>query len=356
MKHVVVLINQLGIGGAERVAVDEVNELHRQGVQVTLITLARERETSYLADCRIPDERRVFLPHGSLYNLRSLLRLTLLLRKLDPDLLVTHLWFANTVGRVAARLANVPTIAFEHNVYDRVKTWKQFFVDRLLQGWCRKIAAVSEDVRNSLAARGIRKERIVVIDNGIDLARYSGAVPGSLRKEIGAAADETIFLFVGRLIEQKGVDVLLSAFAGVSNARLVLAGDGPDRTALVRQMEAAGIQEQVVFLGVRNDIPSLLKAADCLVLPSRWEGLGLVVPEALAAGLPVIVADFPAGKDMVGDGRAGLVVPREDVGALQDAMMRMCDSSFRKKIAACAPKAADRFSIHRHVAILLSYA
>lgn len=358
MRPIAVIINNLGFGGAERLVVDEVNELHRRRIAVILITLRPEGEArTFMQSCTIPAAQRYHIPFASLFDARGYFKLVSLLRRAKTDTVITHLWFSNTIGRIACFFARAPrVISFEHNVYDRVKTGKQFLIDRLLQGLSARIVAVSEAVRDSLVAHRISAGRIIVIENGIDLARYREARPANVRHEKNLG-NETLFLFVGRLIEQKGVDILLDAFAHVGGGYLLIAGDGIKRSALENRSRNLEIDSRVFFLGARNDVPSLMKAADCLVLPSRWEGQGIVIPEAFAAGLPVIIADFPAGHQMVKNGENGIVVPRENAAALRDAMELMrTDAKLRQKLANAAKREAGRFGIQRHTDKLLSYA
>ncbi len=354
---IVIIIKQLGIGGAERLAVDEVNELFRRGVPVTLVTLKREGVNSYMQNCLLPEDNRVCINFRSLLDINSWSKLIIYLRSYRPDLVITHLWFSNTIGRIAAFLAGAPHVfSFEHNVYIQVKTRKQFFIDWLLQTFSTRIIAVSEAVRDSLVELRIHPRRIIVIENGIDLARYREAETSNIRAEKNLGSS-FIFLFVGRLIEQKGVDILLNAFKAINNATLLLAGDGTERSVLEQKAHDLGITSNVFFLGVRDDIPELMKAADCLVLPSRWEGQGLVVPEAFAAGLPVIISDFPAGVSLVHNGGNGLVVQRENATQLAQAMETMqFNSELRFKYAENGARDATRFSIVRHIDTMLAYA
>lgn len=356
MRKIAVVINNLGFGGAERVVVDEVNELYRRGVDVRLITLRSEPDSSYAGDLRIPDDRRTCIAFPSLLHISSWRTLIAFMRMHRFDMVVTHLWFANTVGRVVSRLVSVKTVvAFEHNVYDRVKTPQQFIVDRFLQRWTTRVAAVSEAVRDSLITHGIDKEKIVVIDNGIELSRYSNAGSSEIRVQLGIG-DETLILFVGRLIAQKGVDVLIDALSRLPSGRLCIVGDGVMRKGLEAQAKKMGVAARVAFLGKRSDVPSLMKSSDCLVLPSRWEGLGLVIPEAFAVGLPVVTTDFPAALAMITSGENGIVVPKDDPERLAQAIEQMLDRNFRKRLAAAALGSAARFSIQRHIDTLLSYA
>lgn len=272
------------------------------------------------------------------------------LRRINPDVLFTHHWFANTVGRLAALLAGVQVIAFEHSVYDAMKSRRQFFLDWLLQFVSAHIVAVSYSVRDSLLAHGIRESRISVIQNGIALRRYTPRVTCEPRKEF-------TFIFIGRLIGDKAVDVFLEALAKVRDARALIVGAGPEERALKEQSLRLGMSDRVQFLGARSDVPALLHTADALVLPSYREGFGLVAIEARAAGLPVILSDFPASTEVIEDGIQGIIVPRGDVDALAEALRSLSEDVNRyRRLAIAAPKGLERFSIERHIDELIAVA
>ncbi len=353
--RIAVIINNLGFGGAERLAVDEVNELYRRGVPVVLITLRPERKAGSFTDlCILPTEQRRYIPIHSVYDVRGYVVLASFLHREKFSVVVSHLWFANAIARAAAFLARIPVrISFEHNVYDNVKTKRQFFLDRILQRLSTRIVAVSQAVRESLIIHNIDARRIVVIENGIDLNRFHDVVPSNVRREKNLG-DTFLFLFVGRLIHQKGVDILLNAFARVADAHLLIAGDGVERAALEERSHALGIDSRVTFLGARDDIPALMKTVDCFVLPSRWEGVGIVLFEAMASGLPIIVSDFGAAREVVNDGVSGLIVPIGDVDSLVRAMNRMnTDPQLRFRLLHAGETEITRFSITRHVDTLL---
>lgn len=299
----------------------------------------------------MPVEHLVCIPFRNPFDFGGWIALTRYLRLRRPDLVITHLWFSNFIGRIAGVLIRLRVLPFEHNVYDTVKTWKQFASDRLLQHMSRDIIAVSAAVKESLIRHGISDRKISVVENGISLSRYRDAVAC----EQFDMSEGPHYLFVGRLIRQKGVDVLLRAFQHVRGT-LLIAGDGVDRESLTRLARETGIEERVSFLGIRHDIPCLMKSSWCVVLPSRWEGQGLVIPEAYAAGTPVIVTDFPAAQGLVEDGVQGFVVPREDASSLASALKKIADPSQHAVLARNAAAAAARFSIERHIDIVLSYA
>ena len=143
-----------------------------------------------------------------------------------------------------------------------------------------------------------------------------------------APASGRTILAAGRLIRQKGFDLLIEAFRqlGDRDARLMIAGSGPEEEALRRQIAAAGLADRVRLAGYAPDIRPLLDEARLFVLPSRFEGYGAVIVEALGAGRPVIAtASTPAVEDVLTDPARGLVVPIEDIPALAHALRELLD-------------------------------
>jgi len=155
-------------------------------------------------------------------------------------------------------------------------------------------------------------------------------------------------VLVARLVEQKGVDILIDAFARVADRlpdwRLDLVGDGPLRERLEAQARRAGIAERVSFHGHQADPFPFLYAASVFVLPSRFEGMPNAMLEAMGVGLAIIVSDASPGPlELIRHGETGLVFPTGDAGALADAILRLCgDSALRERFAAAAEaRAAD---------------
>ncbi len=358
-KKILIIINNLGIGGAERLVVDDINEMLRIGVDVSLITLAPEPQKSFYNELKLPPEQRVCVPFGSFFNIFSWIKLLHAIRRLKPAMVITQLWYANTIGRIAARCVGVPIVlTFEQNVYDTVKTKKMFFVDWLLQNLSTKIIAVSQTVKKSLVAHSIKKSKIDVLYNSVDVSKFEVLNNiFNIKKEFHISDSAFVFVFIGRLIHQKAVDVLIRAFKTVSeDSHLIIVGQGREREKLENLVSKTDITSRVTFVGIRNDIPQLLLASGCFVLPSRYEGLPLVLAEACAAGVPIIVSDFEAAQEVIINEVNGLIVPREDSEKLATAMNRIVkDESLRVKLAAGAKKTSDQFSISHHVRAILRY-
>lgn len=186
---------------------------------------------------------------------------------------------------------------------------------------------------------------ITVIPTGIDVAHFSaGRRDEGWRAELLGAAGGKAVLLVSRLAREKNVELAFAALAatGDPTVHLVLAGDGPERPALEIAARAAGLGSRVHFLGhvEREHLPKLYASADAFVFPSVTETQGLVLAEALVAGLPVVAVDTPASRDVLGEG--GLLVAPEAAalaGALQRALSRGVPSQ------SAAHLAQSRFSV-----------
>ena len=338
------------MGGVQRLILDEAEEFARRGTEVWLIVFEPIDTHNTLIRDQISVDHVLYIPYNRMRDVRAFIQTVQTLRRIKPDVLFTHHWFANTVGRLAALCTGVRSIAFEHSVYDTVKSRRQFLLDWLLQFVSAYIVAVSHSVKDSLLAHGIRQSNVVVIQNGIALHRYASSATHEPRKEF-------TFIFIGRLIGDKAVDIFLEALARVRGARALIVGTGPEDQALRAQSVRLGMSDRVQFLGARSDVPALLHSADALVLPSYREGFGLVAIEARAAGLPVILSDFPASREIIEDGVQGIIVPRGDADALAGALHSLsADSKLYHQLASASPHGLDRFSIERHVDEIITIA
>jgi glycosyltransferase involved in cell wall biosynthesis len=189
------------------------------------------------------------------------------------------------------------------------------------------IICVSRAVRDSFAAAGIRGDRLRVVRNGIEITSPPSVDRREIRRRLGIADDATMVLTVARFTEQKGHRVLLNAIPGVvarvPRARFVWVGEGTLRGELQAEVRGRGLADSVRFTGRRDDVPELLAAADAFALPSRFEGLPLVVLEAMAAGLPVVATRASGTAEAIEDGVEGRLVEQHDAAAFGEALVEV---------------------------------
>ncbi len=249
-------------------------------------------------------------------GIRAVARLVPLVRR--ADVVHTHLFAGDTWGRIAAAITGHPAVVTtEHNI-DRDETWQRPI--RELLAPIATTVAVSEAVARASPAADTR-----VIANGIDLARFTAPHRGG-----------SGILGVGRLVPQKGFDVLARAVpAGV---RVRIAGEGAMRIP----------HPDIEWLGRRENVPDLLAAADILVVPSRWEGFGIAALEGMAAGVPVVASNVDGLAELVGN--AGVLVPPGDAPALHDALTALlADPARRADLSQKGRERAAGFGIDRTV-------
>ena len=205
-----------------------------------------------------------------------------------------------------------------------------------------RVLCVSGGARQSHAEAGVPAERLCVVQNGIPRPG-SLALPNELgiRRELGLPDAARLVLTVGRFTEQKGYDIYLDAapavLDAVPDAHLLWAGDGPLFEPMRAEVEQRGFAHRLHLLGRRSDVPALMAAADLFALPSRFEGLPLVVLEALAAGLPVVGTRVVGTEEAVLDGETGRLVPPENADAFAAALVdALRDDDRRRRWAEAA--------------------
>jgi glycosyltransferase involved in cell wall biosynthesis len=262
----------------------------------------------------------------------------------SPDLVHTSLFDADLAGRVAAFIRGTPTLCSLVNEpyppaafdVEPVRKWKLRLVqgiDRALARWATSaVHAITEGVATAAEPRlGIAPGRIRTVPRGRSRARLghgSAERARQVRHRLGWG-EEPIILNVARQEPQKGQIHLLEAMPAVlevlPNARLVLVGrEGRSTAELWRRRDELQLGPHVDHLGVREDVPDLLAAADVFAFPSLYEGLGGAVIEAMALGTPIVASDIVALREVLDGGRCGLLVPPAASGSLAEAIVRLC--------------------------------
>ncbi len=320
---VALAITDLDVGGAERAMVALATGLDRRRWDPSVVVLGGEGALSApIRAAGIPVECLDVDPRRPDRAIRALARA---LRRSRPRLVQSFLFHANIAARLAGPLSGNPWVVGGLRVAERQRRW-HLTLDRLTGRLATGSVCVSEGVRRFSREVGrLDPDRLAVIPNGVDPAPFDRA-GGVDRASLGVPPGSPMVLYVGRLDPQKGLNVLLEAAGKVVAARpdwhLVLVGDGPDRDALrLRAGSIPGLADRIRWLGRRDDVPGLLKAADLLVLPSLWEGMPNAVLEAMAARRAVVASAVEGSEDLVVPGRTGWLVPPGDADALAGALL-----------------------------------
>lgn len=357
-RRVLSLVNDWQPGGAQRVAVAQAMALDRTRYESELVSLeivpgGRAAEPAQVAGLKT---HRLRAPGESLAT--AAWRLAQLLRHDPPAVLHTHLAAAGIVGRALARATGRQAprlVATLHNASDfeeRRETWLRR-LDRRTLAACPRIVCVSAAVQEAFArARPGLAERTVVVHNGIDVLAFrpDPAARAETRSALGYAPAHVVLGAVARLERRKGLDFLLEvgaiACARVPGLRLLLVGDGPERAELEARASAPALLGRVTFVGAREDVRPYLAAMDLFAAPSRSEGLGVALIEALAAGRPVLGANVGGIPEIVEDGVCGRLLPGGDLEAWALAIVALAgDPAERARLAAAAPLRAAAFTL-----------
>ncbi len=319
-------ITDLDAGGAERTLVQIVTRLNRRRWSPHVFCLSSEGVlVAALREAGVPvtcfGARRW-------WNVGVVFRLARHLKRFKPAILQTFLYHANLIGRCAGRIAHVPHIVSGIRVAERRSRYR-LWLDRITQRWVDKHVCVSRGVAEfSIQVGKLDANKVTVIPNGVDFARFANAKPADL-SEFAIPVNHKTVLCVGRLDPQKGTMILLEAFTQFARERgdvhVLFVGSGPLEDDLRAFVTTQALQEKVHLAGQRDDVPQIMRASDCLVLASLWEGMPNVVLEAMAAGLPIICTAVEGTAELLRHGDNALLVPVGDAAALRQALENLFD-------------------------------
>jgi len=325
------LVEDLRLGGMERLVADLVRGQRDRGYGVEVVCLKRNGET---ADQLRREGFHIAIAGVDRVRPGSLLKLRSILRPSGPDVVHCHGLPAGTFGRLALLGSGIGTLVHIHTQVSVAHsiTPRMARRERRLARLPGILLAISESVRSDLAEEvGIRAERIVVLSGGVpDMAAPERALA---RTRFGLEPSDFAVVCVASLKRHKGQDTLVRATARLEGVKLLLAGEGPFREELIRLAEELGAAGSVRFLGHVEEVPALLAASDAVALAS-WprEGLSLALIEALRAGRPAVVSDVGGLPEVIEDGVNGYVVPPKDPAAFRDAIERLLDPSVREEM------------------------
>lgn len=253
-------------------------------------------------------------------------------------------------GGVAARLAGVPAIIPRRGIdYPLKNRWRYRFAYNVL---ATRVLANSHATKKALLqnAPWLDAQRIEVIHNGLEVEAFAQSAHGSLREEWQIAEHAPVLGFVGQLDERKGIGVLLSAFEVIHErmpeARLVFAGEGPLREMIESEIRDRGWERHVLLAGFVENVAAVMQTIDVLVLPSYWEGFGIVIIEAMACGRPVITTNISSMPEIVVHGQTGYLIPPGEPHALAEGAIALLQNpSLRARMGQAAKqRVAEHFS------------
>lgn len=334
-------------------------DLNGGGAQRTTINLVRhwpdDRPHPTLAVASASGAARVWLTGidpvdlGSGRLRWSLLPLRRLIRRERPDIVFSTMVGANIVAAASMIGLRSPPILVVRETSHRARSTLSFAQRAAIGHAYRRavaVVALSEGVRMELLEYyRLKPERVIKIHNPVDVDAFHSRASGSAHPWQG---DGPMVVAAGRLVRQKGFDILLRAFAYMpaADTRLAILGEGPDREAIATLAGELGLTNRVLMPGHVADPGPWYAHAATFVLSSRWEGFGHVLVEAMACGAPVVAFDCPHGPaDIIEHGHTGLLVPPQDVHALAESLGRLVgNQEFAGRLRDAGQRAARRFS------------
>lgn len=327
------LLSSFGMGGQERVALDLARVQVRGGHRVLAISLAPLPHGPLADEFRAAGAEVVSVPKGDGVDVTLVVRLARALRQAGVRLVHTHNPQPLIYGAPAARLAGARLVHSKHGV--NPDKGRKLLLRRAAARLADRYVAVSSLTADAArAAHEVPERKLRVVDNGVDLSRFAADAParGALRGQLGVPEGGVLVGTVGRLMPEKAQDLLIDALAPHlgEGLQLALVGAGPDEAALKARAAALPGARFVHFLGLRKDVPRVLAAFDVFALSSRYEGLPLVIPEAMAMRLPVVATRVGGVPGVVVEGETGYLVPSGDAAAFGARVVELAGDPARR--------------------------
>ena len=302
-----------------------------------------ERKVFYLSDKK---QIRTF-------SLSCLFKLVRFLKEQKVDIIHCQTHKTTIYGTLAAIMAHTPVVLSHVHGLNRSRGLRRKLVNLLLFRRVNRIIPVADKVKDDVLRSNwlLPEDKLFVLENSVDYERFANVPAGrqEIRTELGLPLNAFVYGTIARFGPYKGHNFLIEAFKKVkgrlSSAHLLLVGEGPLKEQLKGNVAVTGLCQSIYFLGYRNDIPRLLGALDCFVLPSIGsEGMPRVILEAMATGVPCIATDVGGNSEIINSKDVGVLVRPNDSSALAEAMISIANMP-EQEIINLVEKAKDR--IHR---------
>jgi glycosyltransferase involved in cell wall biosynthesis len=363
MIRVMHVITRLTLGGAADNTLRQLDTMTRGGYDAALALGIAASDESFVErarrqPCRLIDVSTLGREPAPGRDVLALAGLVRLLRRERPAIVHTHTSKAGFIGRLAARLTGIPAVIHQphghifYGYYGRAVTAFYVALERMAARWSDRLVTLTDREIDEHLALGIgRRSQFVTVPSGVPTAELRARAPAraAARAVLELPADAFVVAALGRLVPVKGFDLLVEAMpallAAVPAARAVVIGDGPEQASLSSLAQRLGVRDRVRLYGPSADPAAILAAADVLAAPSRNEGMGRALVEAMALGVPVVAAEVGGIASVVGQDEAGRLIPPDDAPALAAALIELGrDRTLRGKLAEVARARAETFS------------
>ena len=347
-------IGRMSAGGAEKLLAHQLRVINKNKFDPYLLTLFPEQKESFEKEVFLDAAHWKRMAFSSLFDLRSWFNLRVFLRKEKFDVVVTSLFSANLIVRLAAISAGVPVIAsYEHNLYPDKRNW-QIWADWFLAGWTDIIFTDAQSVKDFTARQeGIDRNKFFVLYHPPLIFEKPAFSEKEFRKKFDLPANAKIILTVSRLVEEKGHSYLIDADKKVlekySDAYFLLVGWGPLENSLKLKVKSEKLERRVILTG-RLDIKDILPYADIYVEPAVTVDIGIALLEAMKEGKPIVssrVGEIPV---FVKDGENGFLVEPKNSSLLAGKISELlADGGLRKKFGENSKKIISPYTIEGYL-------
>lgn len=259
-----------------------------------------------------------------------------LIKRCNPDIIYLHSSKAGAIGRIANMGLKNKCVynphGWSYNMKgNKIKRIIYVMIERILSPFCSTIVCISDAEKESALSKKICAEKkLCVIYNGIDFDEYENDGDTITREEMGIPANAFVVGMVGRLSAQKAPDVFVEAAKKIkdriSNSFFIIVGDGEDRDTIEKSIAENGLKNSFCITGWVNNPMMYIKLFDAAMLLSRWEGFGLVLPEYMLAGKPIVATEVDAIPNIISNRSNGILVKADDAGEAAKAVTEIYEN------------------------------
>ncbi|OGH85970.1 MAG: hypothetical protein A2493_00310 [Candidatus Magasanikbacteria bacterium RIFOXYC12_FULL_33_11] len=322
--HVVHILPTLDIGGAEMFVLELTKYISEENIKQSILILKDKKAFA----SEVPENVNLdVLDLSKVSYFKRIFVLKKYLKEISTDVVHTHLFGADLWGRLAAWLLKIPVVTTEHNV-NVAESSLRAYIKRLMHNFSQVYTAPSQAVAEYMSqVYRVRLEKIEVIRHGIDIKRFSNIKSNKFHNTIKLA-------IIGRLTEQKGHKVAIEALTYLSdtNVELDITGSGELKNDLQDYAKKIGVADKINWQEAVTKVEQAYDNADIVLMPSLWEGLGLVALEAMASERLVIASSVDGLKEIIKDGETGLLFQSQDALELSNVIKKSIDDKEKSYI------------------------
>lgn len=343
--------------GAGIYYLNTISQLQHSRFIITLCVLRKkDKFTRYFED------KGITIQHfgRNKFDLLTLFDVLRVIKQKQIKLIHAHAYGSENFARIAGWITQIPVITHTHDNCINYP-WYQRLADLLLNRFTDKAIAVSESVKNAcITKRKISKSKIWVLSNGINLENFATPEPERIeqeRKRLGIESNSKIVGTVARLRQEKGIKYFLESTVKILESFpetiFLIVGDGDLRQELENLSKQLGVDNKVIFAGFCQDIPLIQSIFDIFILPSLSEGFGLVIIEAMAMGKPIIATNVGGIKEILAEGKTGLLIPSKAPDELAAKIIYLLNNQEEaNRLGRAAKEESQKYDLNRHISLL----